>query len=195
MTEVILKTRRFLICPQCSQYEFNIEHLCACDRQRSFGPWTCRACDHSVCGTVHGDSVEVTRLEPPTDEPVLCLLRLRDLYVVVESYRREKNYKHDWYDYLLHSHSCPVNMMRRTVDIYDAAEGIDPHGIFRFIAAVPDTPELRKKIEDTSLENLFRLFGTDGTEAPTNWPERERGLIPGLAALQDAYTKTRAPKA
>jgi len=86
-------------------------------------------------------------------------------------------------------------MLRRVQEIYCPSEGNDPHGILRFIAAIPATKELKYDQDYTTLERIFRLFQTDGTEAPTRMPEEERGLLPGLARLQDAHRKATSPKA
>lgn len=129
-------------------------------------------------------------------QPKLALLRLRDLYVVVESYGQHDPEKQDWYDYTFHSHQCPENLMRHVVAVFCPSEGNDPHGVFRFIAAIDDTTENKNATNYTiHLAELFRLFGTDGSEAPTRWPESERGLIPMIAYAQDEYRKRKGPKA
>ena len=209
----IIKTNRFLLCPNCGESEHSIEHLMkgfmvpdptsstaefGVRPSRDFGPWSCDECDHSFGFRMHHDgSVEITDVKKITEPKVLCLLRFRDLYVVAGPYRE---YGDDgWYDYFFHSHQCPYNIMHQVRAVFDAAEGEDPHGSFRFISSIP----YMEKEEDggerwtggMSLEALFRMFKTDGQEAETEWPESERGLLPGIAALQDSYAKQRAPKA
>lgn len=122
-------------------------------------------------------------------QPKLSLLRLRDLFVVVESYGQHDADKQDWYDYTFHSHQCPENLMRNVVAVFCPTEGNDPHGVFRFIAAVDDNEENKAKLETSvlTMEQLLSFFGTDGAEAPTVWPEHERGLLPQIARAQDEY--------
>lgn len=124
-------------------------------------------------------------------KPILCLFRFRDLYVIAESYTRGAEDEEDSYDYLFHSHQCPVNIMRNVLEVFDSAEGKDPHGIFRYVAEIDDNEQNRTALRDKGgFQDMLYLFKTDGTEAPTQWPEKERGLLPWIAALQDdAKTK------
>ncbi|MDD5511500.1 MAG: hypothetical protein PHI12_11930 [Dehalococcoidales bacterium] len=151
-----------------------------------------------------GDAIEITKIVESDREPIVCLFRFRDLYLVVKGYTRPKNYEHDWYDYLFHSHQCPGNIFRSVAAVYCPADGADPHGIIRFIAAVPDVEQKinefsfnpdKQDVNCDTLEGLFRYFCTDGTDAPTNWPEHQRGLLPFIAELQDAYKKEKSKKA
>lgn len=191
----MIKTKRFLPCPNCGQHDFLVEHVID-DFVRDLGPWECRSCHYDVRFTAGNGTITNVRSEPSGDTRMLSLVRLRDLYLVVGSYSKGKDEGSDWYDYLFHSHQCPINLLNNVEEIYDAAEGMDPHGICRFVAAIPDTEENQTKLDQTgTLQQLFLLFDTDGTDAPTRWPENERGLIPGLAKLQDAYRKNQAAKA
>lgn len=191
----MLKTKRYLPCPNCGEHDFLVEHLID-DRVRDLGPWSCRVCNYGLRFTAGEGRIENVRTEPPKNTRMLSLLRFRDLYLVVDSYTRSDDQGADWYDYLFHSHQCPTNILNHVQEVYDPAEGLDPHGICRFVAAIPDTEENQKRLDDAgSLQQLFLLFDTDGQDAPTRWPEEERGLIPDLAKLQDAYRKTKAAKA
>lgn len=190
-------TKRFIRCPHCGGGEFTVEHLFNPeDVERLFGPWHCHKCNYEFFGATKQDgTVEITKLKPSASQPMLCLLRFRDLYLVVNRYARPKqDDREDWYDYLFHSHQCPGNILRSVEEVYDPAEGRDPHGQIRFIAAVPDVGQNIGK-ECNTLEELFRYFRTDGAEAPTNWPVEQRGLIPFVAELQDQYRKSRSPSA
>jgi|GEM_PF-2923359 len=193
MTEI--KTKRYLPCPNCGQHDFLVDHVID-DYVRELGPWSCRVCHHDVRFTAGNGRIENVTSKPSPYTRMLSLLRFRDLYVVVDFYSRGHDQGDDWYDYKFHSHQCPTNIMGSALEVYDPAEGRDPHGIFRFVAALPDTEENRKKLDGAgSLQQLFLLFDTDGQEAPTRWPENERGLLPGLAKAQDEYTKMKAAKA
>lgn len=141
-----------------------------------------------------GDEIRYPRFHRPT-MPALCLMRFRDLYVVIDSYGPHDPDKDDWYDFLLHSHQCPTNLMRNAVEIFDAKHGFDLHGMFRFIASIPDNEETRDALDSAfELPALFKLFSTDGTEAPTEWPEKERGLLSWIARMQDAHSRAKAKK-
>lgn len=188
-------TKRFIRCPHCDKGEHTVEHLFE-DQDRSFGRWRCHDCNHEFSGVAKQDgTIEITKVVPSDSQPMLCLLRFRDLYLVVNSYTKPKqDDRDDWYDYLFHSHQCPSNILGSVEEVYDPAEGRDPHGQIRFIAAVPDAGQDVGK-ECGTVEELFRYFHTDGTEAPTNWPEDQHGLIPFIAAMQYAYRKARSPSA
>jgi len=191
-----IKTKRYLECPNCGDYDFSVDHVLDKDTIQSYGPWHCTICNHEVRFKAgQGVLQDVTTKECPR-QPMLCLFRIRDLYVVVDSYSMPDDGKPDWYDYLFHSHQCPTNLARHVVEVFCPEEGQDPHGVFRFIAAIPDEEDNRTLVQDkcTTLQELFFAFQTDGQEAWTRWPESQRGLIPGLAQLQDAYRRTNRPK-
>ena len=189
-----IKTKRFIGCPHCGRGDHWIDHLF---NGATFGPWLCKHCNHSFSGKILADGVEITEVQEYNREPVLCLFRFRDLYFVIRSYSKPKDADPRWYDYLFHSHQCPVNLLRNVEEVFCPSEGLDPHGILRFIAAIPDPGDLRHKYDrdHPTLESIFHLFGTDGTEAPTEWPESQRGLLPGIARLQDAHRKSTSAKA
>jgi len=188
----------FIVCPQCGKSEHGVQHLYDTSKERgkevSFGPWHCKLCRYEFRGTVlYAPSsvydpcvVTITDIGPCKDKPKLSLLRLRDLYAVVDGYGDYQPEEKDrlWYDFLFHSHQCPTNIMKDVIEVFDE-EGRDPHGIFRFIAALEDTKENRVALDEAGTrEQLLTLFQTDGKEAPSDWPEKNKGVIPWLAALR-----------
>jgi hypothetical protein len=180
-----VKTKRYFLCPNCGKEEMIIEHLFQGDGWRSFGPWRCQECDHEISGECHPNgTLRITKVQKAKNPPVLLLLRFRDQYMVICGYTKDE----DGYDFLVHSHQCPTHLMRSVLQIYDPEQGRDPHGIFRFVAAIDDTDKTRKELDEcTSLESIFWLFNTDGDDAPTIWPESNGGVIPGLAAIRKSY--------
>lgn len=155
-------------CPNCGVKRFSVGHLITKTRPYTFGPWECSNCNHSISGFIDSDiNVTITKVDECKNKPVLCLIRLNDLYMVIDSYKSLED--PNWYDYLFHEHQCPTNIMRSVIEIFDAEDGIDPHGLFRFVACIDDTEENRKKLSQKTqdLHELFKLFQTDGTDAPT----------------------------
>ena len=188
----------FIVCPHCGKSEHRVQHLYDTSKERgkevSFGPWQCDECQHEFSGTVLYNpghvtdpcEVTITSIYPWIKVPKLSLLRFRDLYVVVDSYSDHKPGEKDspWYDFLFHSHQCPTNILRSVEEVFDD-EGRDPHGVLRFVAAIDDTEENRKRLDAApSKEKLFELFGTDGKDAPSDWPEVNKGVLPWLAEAQ-----------
>lgn len=188
----------FIVCPNCTKSEHRVQHLYETSKDRgaevSFGPWQCDKCQHEFKGTVlyspgsvHDPCVvTITDVYPWKKVPKLSLLRLRDLYLVVDSYGDYQPEEKDrfWYDFLFHSHQCPTNIFKSVVEVYDK-DGFDPHGIMRFVAALDDTEENRKKLDGANTkEALFEMFQTDGQEARTWWPEKNKGVIPWIAELR-----------
>lgn len=122
-----------------------------------------------------------------SEEKALWLVRLRDLYFVVEGTKPK-----DCHDYSIHSRKCLVNIMGwdKTIEVF-CREGRDPHGQIRFIASIPDTKENRGRFHFESnnqvwtLTELFKLFSTDGSEIPTNYPIEEAVIIDAIEALLD----------
>ena len=188
----------FIKCPHCGVSEHGVQNLYdrskECGTEISFGPWQCEKCRHEFNGTVRylpetGDDpciVTITDVHPWKKVPKLSLLRLRDLYLVVGGYCDYSAEEKDpfWYDYLFHSHQCPTNILRNVEEIFDKDDN-DPHGILRFVAALDDTEENRKKLRETyHQDELFQLFQTDGRDAPTDWPEENKGVIPWVASMR-----------
>lgn len=188
----------FIVCTNCAKGEHRVQHLYETSKERgtevSFGPWQCEKCGHEFKGNVlyapgsmHDPCVvTITDVYPWKKVPKLSLLRLRDLYVVVDSYGDYQPEEKDrlWYDFLFHSHQCPTNIMRSAMEVFDK-DGRDPHGILRFVAALDDTEENRKKLDEAGTrEDLFKLFQTDGQDALTEWPEENKGVIPWIAEMR-----------
>lgn len=190
-----VKTKRYISCPNCGEGEHTVEHLLDGTWSGSAGPWSCDFCNHQFCLTAfENGQIDITDLKKNAPQ-VVCLLRLGDLYVVAGPYRRHGG-DEDWYDYFFHSHQCPENIFRKTLALYAPDWGEDPHGVLRFVASVP-----LEEIEDDrfdggdTLESLFRTFKTDGKDAPTQWPEADRGVLPWLAEMQRQRKKNAGPKA
>jgi hypothetical protein len=161
-----------------------------------FGPWWCGKCNHRFRGKILGDkSIEITEVTLCDTEPKLCLLKLRDLYVVVEGYCFAPGNYDEYADYKFHSSQCPSDLMRSVMEVFDVTEGQDPHGIFRFVASVPDNEEYRKRLEGAqSLLGLFLVFHTNGQPIPSEYQEE---VTSNLAALQMMVycTKSKTPSA
>lgn len=128
----------------------------------------------------------------------LSLFKLGELYLIVEDY----TYEDDAADFLFHSHQCPQNMLRKVIAVFDPEHDSDPHGVMRFVAGIDDTPEARALLGDddrgtnasvTTFAGMLQLFRTDGQPAPSDWPERDNGVIAPLAELQREHRlKTKA---
>jgi len=178
IVEVI--TKQFILCPYCGKSEHCIQHLLIKKESPSWGPWLCRECNHEFSFQFKDGEIFITKVEKRKAIPMLSLLKFRDLYVVVERFSKIED-KEDWYDYLFHSHQCPTNIMGDVIEVFDKDE-VDPHGLFRFIAALEDTEYNRSKLEEVfKKEDLFELFETDGSEAPTAWPEEDKGVLSFIA--------------
>lgn len=174
-------TKRFVLCPRCNTSSWPIDHLTP---GGTWGPWPCsdRNCTASIKGSVGADgSLDIEVSDKP--DMALALFLFRGLYLVVAGYSASKEY-----DFLFHSHQCPENMLRSTIAVFDPETGIDPHGVLRFVAAVPDSEALRDWIGtgcqngDESPAKLFAKFSTDGVPPPSKWPERNQrdaGLAQG----------------
>lgn len=178
-----------LACPHCGKSSRPIQRLIDQRAQQgadvSFGPWRCDECWHEFSGAVCDVGVHITEVRPCKERKMLSLLRFQGVLVVVDSYCDYSD-DPDWYDYLFHSHQCPTNIMHSAKEVFDE-DGRDPHGLFRFIAAIPDTEEARKALDAMDIASLLALFHTDGTEAPTAWPAADGGVLPWLAEMRRQY--------
>ena len=182
-------TKRFITCPRCQNATWPVDHLTP---GATWGPWSCpdNNCTAAVKGIVCDDwTIDVEVSDKP--EMVLALFLFRGLYLVVSGYSSVNGPSH--YDFLFHSHQCPENMLSSTIAVFDPETGIDPHGVLRFVAAVPDSEALRDRIGaghqqngDETLAKLFVEFSTDGVPPPSDWPERDGGMLNWLAEAQRA---------
>lgn len=184
-----IKTRRYVLCPECGVGEFYVEHLFDDNYEdRSVGPWYCKNgdCRMGFSIKVAGEEVELT----PTKRYKargLGLLKFRDLYLVVNQIGNLVGDVHA--DFFYHSHQCPTSILSTVEEVFDA-RGNDPHGTMRYVASILDTEETRKRLgAATSLRELFDLFGTDGQPAPTRWPEEDGGMLPFIAEMQREHAK------
>ena len=85
-------------------------------------------------------------------------------------------------EFFCHSHQCPTNLLHDVMEVYGPDGDHDPHGLIRYVACVDDTPMMRTALEDgPSLHEVMKLFCTDGELPPTEWPERNGGLLPMVA--------------
>lgn len=187
-TEIV--TRRYVVCPGCgANHEFCVEHLFDDIakhgyKSRDFGPWYCHneECDAVISGVVNADgTVEIkhAKREHPNG---LALLKLGDLWLVVDELFHGLGDP----DFFYHSHQCPANLLRRVRAVFGEEFGEggkrDPHGRLRYVASIEATKEARDKLDNADgLEELFSLFGTDGTPPESAWPEANAGLIPLIA--------------
>ncbi len=173
--------KQYILCPQCEKGEHCVQHLLDLAVDRSFGPWRCYKCKHEFYGEIKDGDVEITKIEKFKTRQMLSLLKFRDIYVVVDFYSDHEDDKPDWYDYLFHSHQCPTNIMGHIQEVFDKDER-DPHGLFRFVAAVEDTESNREDLEEVfQLGDLFKFFNTDGKEAYTAWPQENKGVLEFIA--------------
>jgi len=174
-------TKQYILCPQCEKSEHSVQHLLDLSGDRTFGPWQCRECKHEFHGKIESGDIEITKIVEIKTRQMLSLLKFRDIYVVVDFYSDHENDRVDWYDYLFHSHQCPTNIMGHIQEVFDKDEK-DPHGLFRFVAAIEDNELNRDNLEDVfKLEELFKFFDTDGSEAFTRWPQENKGVLEFIA--------------
>jgi hypothetical protein len=182
--KVETKTKRYIVCPRCGNDSKRVCHL---EPGCSFGPWRCDGdCPMEFSGRIEADgSVTVDAREGEARRRGLALLRFRDLFLVVE----ERYGRIEEPDFFYHSHQCPTNQLRHVEKLFDA-DGDDPHGVLRFVASIDATEETEAALEAaTSLRELLVLFKTDGQPAPSEWPEKNRGMLDFVAEAQRDHAK------
>jgi hypothetical protein len=155
----MLRTKRYLVCLECGDGEFLVEHLCATGRREKWGPWYCDACGAGHRGHVRGDSVHA-ELTGSRRDRTSVLLRVdpgegSHLYVVVSGMRFDGApavFHHDDNDrYLYEEHSCPENALRaaQAVLLVNGSGDIDsdPHGVLAYIGTAPDCCALLQEVK------------------------------------------------
>lgn len=184
-------TRRYVRCPREGCHgEWGVEHLLSDETPggRSWGPWSCNEddCDVVISGklTARGVELTVTKREEPRG---LALLKFGDLWLVVDE--KWGRIERDHADFFYHSHQCPTNLLHKVRDVFDG-DGSDPHGRLRYVASIEASPEAQKRVEDAhSLAELFAIFDTDGVPPDSEWPEKDRGMLPIIAQWQREAAK------
>lgn len=140
--KVVEEVRRKIECPFCGgQSSFDITHLKA---GNSFGPWYCEECGSSIAGTIQSDgSVDVeprkgTKTKtldllclPPQDHPVYFVVS----GINISSVDSDTG---DGKEYFYEEHACPRNWIDDVIEIISDGDN-DPHGLFDFVASIPDT--------------------------------------------------------
>jgi hypothetical protein len=148
-TTALVRTKRFVGCPDGCDHEWQIEHLFG--RGDTTVTWNCDDCGKAWRIAVKGEVVEIAHspkqdegeriaviLEiPPQSEPIRFKLIKRQYSPGDWDAERER--------YLYEEHTCPGNWLGG-VDVYLGDEP-DPHGLARFVEARSLTAEEEAELE------------------------------------------------
>lgn len=140
-----------LICPHCGEKtDSSIDHLTAGD---SFGPWFCDDCGGGFSGVANGARTELVKsaskllqtldllVLPPQERPVFFVVA--GVHSSVES---------DAIRFLYEEHSCPINWIGDAVMVVANGDP-DPHGLLKFVRAIPRLPSDNKHSSPVDEDN------------------------------------------
>lgn len=162
MLNVKVKTKRVVVCPECGQHEFTIEHLFEEKYQGRECRWSCDECSHRFTFVVVDD---VFKMEKIASDSVRSLVLLQSevdskLFVVTKGYTHflpdgtKKPYAVTADDnrYYYEEHTCPTNFLPGIERIiYDG--DFDPHGIFKYVRHVD--------VDDAEKMTGFKIWDND----------------------------------
>ena len=207
-TPIQCKTNYFFSCPACNSDEhYSIDHLFksvgeAPGSTYTFGPWTCKRCQHQIKGTLtrveFGKISLTTELTPiPEKDRIvegLALLRstnaggqdpfyviVHDTYVHAVHGEQETSQKAYYYD----EHTCPTNWSRHAValvqgvNVFVQKEDTDPHGLFEYVEHLT-RPEIDKILIENHGLVLEDLNDVGGEHIEALFPRLFKKTIDGL---------------
>lgn len=155
----------YLVCPTCSEtHELDGALL---EDGASFGPW---ACDNPECTTEISGRYMTTGLKitvsPRSQRPAYHLLRGAGLWLIVKGICEPDGSAGKHTPRYYSEHTCTSNVMRSVSEVYRervTAFGedpeIDPHGVFTWVAHVPDSKDMAKRLNaGLEFEDVKKLF-------------------------------------
>lgn len=182
-------TKHYIVCPHCQGDTGSvINHLLKEKLPREVGPWDCDSCGNYFELVIHSatdidikivdgkriEKLEVLLVLPPQDKP---------LYVVVEGMDFVKNGDPIDLDKSFHfdENSCPTNWLKVDRIYFDG--DADPHGLFRFVRAIP--AKQAQEIDDNIHSKNGYESGSGASDTSTGqevievlFPEVKEGFIP-----------------
>lgn len=157
-----------ICCPWCDlPTEYSTFHLWDRARQQgsAFGPWYCDSCGKGFTGkALAGGGAEIELWTQSYTKDIWVLLKhspseaccspiylILDTSLVVTSGETfEQAAEH--LEFLYNEHTCPSNWMKGEVAGIRYERDSDPHGVFEFVAARPQTAE------NKDLHDVFDVF-------------------------------------
>lgn len=183
--------KRSIICPNCGNPTgSNADHLIGKAHPQTFGVWHCNSCGIGfqgmidAMGQVFVESVPKSQAHelmallvlPPQKEPVYFLLPTSTW---TNSRKPEVDLDMSYY---FNEHSCPTNWLG-DVQHLQIGEDSDPHGLLRFIRAIPKANW--KKIESEVRMARGYQTGNDSSDSETDrvifetaFPEVQLQFVP-----------------
>lgn len=138
---LIKETKHYVCCPHCGHSKTSVDHLFNEDHLsgRSFGPWYCDECGLSYSGKVVGNEVFVQK-EPGRKDISTVFLKHGNVLLAVEGMYFDGDLNQEEARFFYNEHTCPTNFLKDVIEVYDISDwSVDPHGIFEFVGAIPQT--------------------------------------------------------
>jgi hypothetical protein len=157
-TRVITRTVTYVPCLACGKEDaHNVSHLLT-GLARRWGSWSCDGCGASTEGTAGGGGVEywLTGHKMLSDAVLLALTPGVPVLLVVKG-RRSEAEALERHRYYYDEHTCPTNYLTEALCIL-TPDDPDPHGLFRYVTAVPMPEKGRDTFHNTSVEEVLAMF-------------------------------------
>ena len=179
MSEINIKSKRYISCPTCGKGEHFVEHLLSNPKFTSAGVGSTWYCKEPDCGKGFDFRIEngiMTSIEARPDKqqfPKLVLLRIppqkESIFFIIEGSTFAAKpgdplgAEHDPYFY--NEHQCPTNFTRDIVEMFIGSD-MDPHGLFEYRATAPYQSW---HYGPRTMKELREIFKGDAiSEAPTD---------------------------
>lgn len=159
ITKFTEKVQKFFSCPACGEAEaFSYGHLvekaATGGQEYSWGSWYCDECGAGVRGAVQVDGTTTVELTGEKNIETRVLLKLDSsspIFLIVRGHWRPEPgaTANDGDEYFFNEHTCPTNYLKDVIAIFEGDDS-DPHGLFKYVAAVPEAVARPLTIESTA---------------------------------------------
>lgn len=152
----------YIVCPACDSKDSSCGHI---HNESSFGPWYCDTCREGYRGKRDEDGIFHVERTYERIHDILIALSFNKIIFLVKGMQFENSEKplvinDEIHRYHYEENTCPVNFLR-VEEVIDLKEmDFDPHGLFKYLGAIPfvDTDSLKRQ-ED--ILNKFKEFNID----------------------------------
>jgi ribosomal protein L37AE/L43A len=134
----IIEVKHYVECPHCRKSKSRIDHLFdETEKEISWGIWYCDECGGGYKGIIKGRDVFLEKVNERMDKSIVflrndnLLLAVKGMYFNGELSAEDERYYYE-------QHTCPTNYLQNVEMVINLADGdTDPHGIFKYVGAIP----------------------------------------------------------
>lgn len=134
--ETISETKHYIQCLWCDKGRFSIGHLFG--KPTTWGTWYCDNCGGGCKGSINSNNEIYAEKVDQRRDYCNVFLRNGNILLIVKGMYFDGDLDLNSSRYIYEQHTCPTNYLKEVEVIVDLKNNnTDPHGIFKFIGAVP----------------------------------------------------------